>query len=64
MRHLNTCVRIAEYTTVRGKTCARRRVWRDIMGAAASAADPNITADEHFLGRGVEKCLNFTDEQY
>ena len=29
--------------------CARRKVWRDIMGADASAADPNIAADEHFL---------------
>ena len=32
-------------------TCARRMVWRDIMGADASAADPNIAADEHFLRR-------------
>ena len=35
-------------------TCARRMVWRDIMGplkaADASAADPDIAADEHFLG--------------
>ena len=30
-------------------TCARRMVWRDIMGADASAADPNIAADEHLL---------------
>ena len=30
-------------------TCARRRVWRDIMGADASTADPNIAADERFL---------------
>ena len=31
------------------KTCARRMVWRDIMGADASAADPNIAADEQGL---------------
>ena len=31
-------------------TCARRMVWRDIMGADASAANPNIAADEQGLG--------------
>ena len=31
-------------------TCARRMVWRDIMGADAPAADPNIAADEQGLG--------------
>ena len=34
-------------------TCARRMVWRDIMGpskaADAPAADPNIAADEQGL---------------
>ena len=41
------------YTMVRRKTCARRKVWRDIMGANASAADPNIADEEHFLGQTI-----------
>ena len=35
-------------------TCARRMVWRDIMGADASAADPIKAAHEHFLGQITE----------